>query len=79
MADTPNIGENPVQPVQYTEPTISTEKMFTLDGMCALIEDHADYWGGAGRLTQLLDCCTDARTWNALHLMLSLDLCDGAH
>lgn len=73
MGKTQDIGDKPV----YSEPALATEKVMSLTGMEALIEEHADCWGGAGRLVQLLDCCTDARTWNALGNMLSLDMLNG--
>ena len=73
MGKTQDIGDKPV----YIEPATCTEKIASLDGMAALIEEHADIWGGADRFTQLLDCCTDARTWNALSNMLSIDILDG--
>lgn len=74
MGKTQDIGDKPV----YTEPALATEKVSSLEGMEALIEEHADTWGGAGRLVQLLDCVTDARTWNALANMLALDMLNGA-
>lgn len=70
---TQNIGDKPV----YIEPATAAEKIASLAAMAALIEEHADMWGGADRLTQLIDCCTDARTWNALSNMIALDMLDG--
>lgn len=72
MGKTPDIGDKAVQPVD-------TVKIMSQAGMSALIEEHADFWGGAGRLSELLDYATDAKTWNYLGSLLSLDLCDGAH
>lgn len=74
MGNTQDFGE---KPVRYVEPALSTEKIQSTTGMAALIEEHADMWGGAERLAKVLDCCTDAKTWNALGNMLSLDMLDG--
>lgn len=76
MEKTQYVGDNPVP---YVEPGVADVKIMSATGMAALIEEHADYWGGADRLARLLDACTDAHTWNRLGNMLSLDLCDGAN
>lgn len=75
MAKTQYVGDNPVP---YVEPALCTTKIQSAAGMAALMEEHADMWSGAARLAKLLDCCTDAKTWNRFGEMLSLDILDGA-
>lgn len=43
-------------------------------GMAALIEEHADAYGGADRLAVMLDEVLPAEAWNALANRLSDDL-----
>lgn len=54
-------------------------KVTSAIGMAALMEEHADAYGGAGRMAELLDHATDAHTWNRFGNLLALDMCDGAH
>lgn len=75
MANAQYIGD---KPVQYVEPALCSKKIQSTVGMAALMEEHADMWGGAERLAKVLDCCTDAKTWNRFGEMLSLDILDGA-
>lgn len=44
--------------------------------MAAIIEEHADAFGGAGRLAELMDVALPARQWNYLGTMLSIDALD---
>ena len=49
-------------------------KMSSPAGMAALIEEHADAYGGADRLAVVLDEVLPAEAWNALAHRLSDDL-----
>ena len=49
-------------------------KMSSPAGMAALIEEHADAYGGADRLAVVLDEVLPAEAWNALAPRLSDDL-----
>lgn len=50
------------------------EKYSTPAAMAALIEDHADHFGGADRLAVLLDGCMNPREWARLTHLLSTDI-----
>lgn len=50
------------------------DKIISTAGMAAIIEDHADAFGGAGRLAELMDVAIPAKPWNYLSTMLSLDV-----
>lgn len=65
MEQTPNLVYNPV------------EKTLSPVGMAAIMEEHADLYGGASRMAELLDNATDARTWNHFGTLLHLDVLDG--
>lgn len=53
------------------------EKIQSAAGMAALIEEHADAFGGASRLATLMDIAIAPTEWNYLATMLSLDILDG--
>lgn len=46
----------------------------TVEGMAALIEEHADQYGGADRLALLLHAIVEPEIWNALVNFLSADM-----
>lgn len=52
------------------------DKIISVQGMAAIIEEHADEFGGAGRLAELMDVAIPPRPWNYLSTMLSLDVID---
>lgn len=50
------------------------DKILSPEGMAAIIEEHADCYGGAGRLAELMDVAVPPRPWNYLGTMLHLDV-----
>lgn len=52
----------------------SVDKVLSVAGMAAIIEEHADAFGGAGRLAELMDVAMPPRPWNYLGTMLHLDV-----
>lgn len=52
------------------------DKILSVQGMAAIIEEHADAFGGAGRLAELMDVALPARQWNYLGTMLQIDSLD---
>ena len=46
----------------------------TVEGMVALVEEHADEYGGAERLVELLHAIMEPPIWNALVHLLSADM-----
>lgn len=52
------------------------DKIISVQGMAAIIEEHADEFGGAGRLAELMDVAIPPRPWNYLSTMLNLDVID---
>lgn len=54
-----------------------TDKILSVEGMAAIMEEHANLYGGASRMAELLDNATDAHTWNRFGTLLHLDVLDG--
>lgn len=52
------------------------DKILSVPGMAAIIEEHANEFGGAGRLAELMDVAMPARPWNYLGTMLHVDVLD---
>lgn len=53
------------------------DKHQSVTGMTALVDEHIEAFGNCGRLVVLMDVAMDARAWNYLAVMLSLDVLDG--
>ena len=51
-----------------------SEKYSTPAAMAALIEDHADHFGGPERLAVLLDGCMAPREWARFAHLLATDI-----
>lgn len=57
--------------MQYVERPV--DKVLSVDGMAAIMDEHAGDFGGCRRMAELLDVATTAKSWNYFGTMLQVD------
>lgn len=54
------------------------DKVLSVEGMAAIMDEHAKVYGGSRRMAELLDIAAPAKSWNYFGTMLQVD-CLEAH